>query len=333
MICRPRALLVPAVAVLLVLAAGRAVPPDEAPRRSRADDTRRLERPTPVRSASFDRPALPPSTGVAAADALRIRAQLRRVERRLRRRARPGLTPRQRRRRARTLDRLREYRTRGLYPVNTDFPGRRVPYFVDRRGTLCALAHLVWSSGHENLVATVAARRNNAYVRRLASSPRLREWLREHGLSPGEAAMIQPAYGGDAGLTVADPVEPEFVVASAVGTGLAAWTGTASAVDVAGGEDVSDLAGAAGVLSGAATAVLGATRLDTEGASLAIGVVDAAVGTAAAALGTASLLAGGRTGGGTARHRTTQRGPGLSLRPYARTASGPRPGVGVTLRF
>lgn len=322
-----------AALVTLLVATGHAVGTDETPRRDAAHGSEAPERPEPVRSASFDRPPQPPSPGTVAAEALRIRAQLRRVERRLRRDPPAGLTQRQRRNRARALDRLREYRTRGLFPVNTDYPGRRVPYFVDRRGTLCALAYLVWSSGHESLVASVAARRNNAYVGQLASSPRIREWLREHGLTTAEAAMIQPAYDSEPGLTVTDPVDTGFVIASAVGAGLSAWTGTLSAADVGGGAD-SDLAGGAGLLSGGATAVLGATRLDTEGASLAIGIVDAAVGTAAAALGTANLLGGGPSDEASGRRAARgQDGPALSLRPFARTASGPRPGVGVTLHF
>ena len=38
---------------------------------------------------------------------------------------------------------LAEYRSAGQFPTNEDFLNRRVPYFRDRRGTLCATAFLL----------------------------------------------------------------------------------------------------------------------------------------------------------------------------------------------
>jgi hypothetical protein len=57
-----------------------------------------------------------------------------------------GSAPRARRRAL--LDTLRAYRDRGDFPHNYDFPGRAVPYFVDRgTSTLCAVAYLLAASG------------------------------------------------------------------------------------------------------------------------------------------------------------------------------------------
>lgn len=297
----------------------------------------------PVRSASFDEPARPPAPSTVALDAARIGARLVRVERRLRGRPPAGLSERQRRRRERALRHLREYRTRGIFPVNSDFPGRRVPYFVDRKGTLCALAYLIWRSGHRNLVAEVAATHNNGRVRELASNARLREWLRRHGLTVEEASMIQPSYEGDDCVAcVTQPEQPErsvdagFVIASALGSGLSVWSGLSNASDLAAHGSGSAVTGIAGGLAGGAAAALGATRFDTEGASLAVGIADAAIGVAAAALGTANLLSGDEArsplpGSREEESASGPSGPSLSLRPYALTADGVRRGIGVSL--
>src|SRR5262245_25566942 len=59
--------------------------------------------------------------------------------------------------RARLLETLHRYRDRGTFPHNYDFPGRAVPYFIDRKtGTLCAVGHLLASSGRRDIVHRVA---------------------------------------------------------------------------------------------------------------------------------------------------------------------------------
>src|SRR5436309_1683677 len=86
----------------------------------------------------------PPNAGVrsAPAEVARIRWHLARVEVQLRARDVSALTPAERAARTRSLDVLHEYWVRGVFPVNTDFPGRHVPYFIDRYGTRCAMAYL-----------------------------------------------------------------------------------------------------------------------------------------------------------------------------------------------
>lgn len=296
----------------------------------------------PARSASFDSPHRRPGLATLAADAARIRGQLLRVERRLRARTPAGLSGRQLDNRNEALDHLRDYRARGFFPVNTDHPGRRVPYFVDRNGTLCALAYLIWKSGHRNLVAEVAATHNNGTVEELSSNPRLRGWLRDHGLTSGEASMIQPMYDGDRCVTgclrpAEETVDTGFVIASAIGGGLSVWSGLSNMADLSGDGSRSVAMGIAGGLAGGATTVLGATRFDSEGVSLAIGVADAALGAASTAVGGANLFSA-REDDRTGPAREGSEGsssPALtvSLRPYSVTPRGVRPGVGVGLRF
>jgi hypothetical protein len=134
------------------------------------------------------------SVDASAAETARVRTHLANVEAVLRRTDASELTPTQRRARLRNLDILHEYWVHGVFPVNTDYPGRRVPYFVDRYGTRCAMAYLIERSGRGDLVARIAARHNNAYIRDLKDDVDLVAWLRDNGLTAAEAARIQPEY-------------------------------------------------------------------------------------------------------------------------------------------
>ena len=80
-----------------------------------------------------------------------------------------------------------------MFPQNTEF-AHRIPYFVDKSGTQCAVAYLVAQSGHSDLVARIAHRQNHALVDELAANTELALWLRNAGLSVREAARIQPGY-------------------------------------------------------------------------------------------------------------------------------------------
>jgi len=136
-----------------------------------------------------------PAVDSTASETARVRTHLATVESELRRTDVSALTPVQRRARARNLDVLHEYWVREVFPVNTDFPGQRVPYFVDRYGTRCAMAYLIEQSGWGDLVARIASTHNNAYVRDLKDDAELAAWLRDNGLTAAEAARIQPTYG------------------------------------------------------------------------------------------------------------------------------------------
>lgn len=109
-----------------------------------------------------------------------------------------GLTTDQRARRAALTRVLRTYRDRGLFPRNYDFPGDAMPYFIDRRtGVLCAVAHLLESSGRRDLVDAVADADNNVWVPELAGNAKFEAWLDANGLTIEEAARIQVPYIGD----------------------------------------------------------------------------------------------------------------------------------------
>nr|MCU0633950.1 hypothetical protein [Gemmatimonadaceae bacterium] len=107
-------------------------------------------------------------------------------------------SPDQRVARARVLDELRAYRDRGAFPVNRDFPGLAVPYFIDpHTGVRCAVGHLMERTGGGALTARIAARDNNVFVGELADDVAVAHWLSRNGLTLAEAARIQVPYTAD----------------------------------------------------------------------------------------------------------------------------------------
>ena len=106
-----------------------------------------------------------------------------------------ALTQEQRARRASLMTTLRAYQARGVFPHNYDFPGQDVPYFVDRKtGTLCAVAHLLASTGRRDIVDRVARANNNVLVPQLAGDSAFTHWLSDNGITLDEAAFIQVPY-------------------------------------------------------------------------------------------------------------------------------------------
>ncbi|MFN0007287.1 MAG: HEAT repeat domain-containing protein [Planctomycetota bacterium] len=115
-----------------------------------------------------------------------------------------ALTPDQLSARTRVLAALREYWTRGDFGHNHDFPGARVPHFVDHDGRHCAVAALLHATGEDELVEAVATANNQAWIVDLSRDERFSGWLARNGLTLWEAARIQvPAVGGQADPRVA----------------------------------------------------------------------------------------------------------------------------------
>jgi hypothetical protein len=141
----------------------------------------------------------------------RVQKHLAQAERALRTRDIRSLTQEQRMARSQHLARIQAYRERGQFPHNHDFPGKRVPCFVDRHGTRDILAHLMESSGQEDLVRRVSRTRNHATLREIVSDskvgPDVHSWLVASGFSVEEAQKLQPSYGGDRPVVFGEPSE------------------------------------------------------------------------------------------------------------------------------
>lgn len=137
----------------------------------------------------------------------RWRAHYAAVERELLERDVTGFTPAQLATRQSLIDALGAYRVRGVFTENTDFPGARVPYFVDHQGRLCAVATLLHESGQDELVQRVARANNHVWVSELAGDADFASWLERVGLGFEEAVRIQ-GPGGGPDIPTAPPEPP-----------------------------------------------------------------------------------------------------------------------------
>jgi hypothetical protein len=125
-------------------------------------------------------------------DDWRVRQHFKRVERVLRARDVSHLPNALQAARARHLDDLHRYATRGVFPRNHERAGY-APCFIDGDARECAVAHLVMSDG---LIATahkIADFTNYASVPEMRF-PELDTWAAQSGFSKDELALIQPSY-------------------------------------------------------------------------------------------------------------------------------------------
>jgi hypothetical protein len=242
------------------------------------------------------------------------------------------LTDGQRARRSAVISTLRAYRDRGVFPHNYDFPGQAVPYFVDRKtGTLCAVAHLLASTGRRDIVDRVSRADNNVWVPELSADSAFSAWLTDNGLTLAEAAHIQVPY--------AQPVSNAEIARDVAFIVAAPFALTGSAItsgwNLAGNADGHrGWVNGVGIASGLTTILVGA-RLALSDVSHNPG----RLGAATAAIGTMSL---GLSVRGIRRHRDIVEAEREAQRktvaqatvaPIVTTGSHPTAGVGVSLRF
>ena len=122
----------------------------------------------------------------------RIRMHLLLVEAILRSRTPAAMDPAAKAKRLSLLDALNSYALLGRFPENIGHEERQ-PYFIDHRGTACAVGHLLIESGHADIAEKVWKETNFAYIRDM-DYPELPEWAAAHGFVEAELAWIQPGY-------------------------------------------------------------------------------------------------------------------------------------------
>src|SRR5262245_38819023 len=226
------------------------------------------------------------------AEITRIRNHFDSVLTELRNRDVSSLTAAQRANRQTLMVTLAAYRDRGVFPHNYDFPDAAMPYFVDRKtGTLCAVAHLLESTGRRDIVDRVARMSNNVWVAQLAGDTALATWLDRNGLTLAEAARIQVPYVRDEPMTPAKAARNTMFFAVAPASAVVATTATLWHI-VANADGhrpgVSWSGGAAGSLTSTAGVLLMLRSYDASNDSFKIGA-------AAATLGGLSILTSTRS--------------------------------------
>jgi hypothetical protein len=225
--------------------------------------------------------------GQRAVEVRRIRVHFDSVLRELEGRDLAALGAAQRDNRIALLATLRAYRDRGVFPHNYDFPGEAVPYFVDREtGTLCAVAHLLASTGRRDIVDRVARADNNVRVAQLAGDTAFTTWLDAKGLTLAEAARIQVPYVVGPAPVVATN-RTHTPVALPVALGASAVAGAWNAVANADGHN--RIANVFGFGSGLAAIGIGASQMRRDNVPQAMSLTTAAVGGLSVALSARSL--------------------------------------------
>ena len=113
------------------------------------------------------------------------------------------------------IQHLREYRENGIFPRNHTHP-ERIPCFIDRDGRVCAVGHLLMTSGHSELAHKIALTDNNAYVKDM-QFPELLNWANDAGLTVDELQAIQPGYSSQLVLSVAaSPLTWVWLIAGSI---------------------------------------------------------------------------------------------------------------------
>lgn len=181
-----------------------------------------------------------------AREAERIQLHLQLVEHILRERTPAHLTETQRQNRLRLLDHLREYRQAGIFPRNLTLP-ERTPFFIDDRGTACAVGHLLIQDGEAAFAQRIHDEMNHAYIMDMPYRE-IDVWAQINGFTREELAWIQPGYPvqalGMAPLALPMPNDPvnflyhdqvndrlivggEFTSLGGINaSGVASWNGT-----------------------------------------------------------------------------------------------------------
>ena len=211
----------------------------------------------------------------------RIRAHFDSVLTELRARDVSSLTALQRANRQQLMVTLAAYRDRGVFPHNYDF-AEAMPYFIDRKtGTLCAVAHLLESTGRRDIVDRVAGSNNNVWVAELNADTAVATWLDRNGLTLAEAARIQVPYVRDEPMTPARVARNTMFFAVAPASAVIATTATVW--NIVGNGDghrpgVSWTGVAAGSLTSTAGVLLILRSQDTSDDSFKVGAAAATLG-------------------------------------------------------
>lgn len=264
-----------------------------------------------------------------AAEVARIRAHFDSILIELRARDVGMLTPVQRERRAELVVTLSAYRDRGLFPKNYDFPGQAVPYFVDpHTGVLCAVAHLLESTGRRDIVDRVSRGENNVWVSQLATDTAFAGWLSTHGITLAEAARIQVPYVQPTSKAE-EARNVAFLSVAPFAIGGAAVTSLMNALGNADGHRTG--VSKVGLVSGIVTTAMGVALVGKTGIAPAVGASAIAVGGTSIALSTRSIRRNSAIV--SAREAARGREVGAAVQPTVDATHGAGACVAVTVRF
>lgn len=147
-------------------------------------------------------PALRTRTATPLSEQQLIQQHLTEVEKLLRSRNSSHLQDPLKKSRLANLDKLHEYLTRGVFPVNSQHEGRQ-PYFIDAYNTFCAVGYLLQQSGAESVARDIQRSQNYNYLADIHHE-KLMGWVQQSGLQFDELALIQPSYDYDSPAAIVE---------------------------------------------------------------------------------------------------------------------------------
>lgn len=126
-------------------------------------------------------------------DQIRISTHLEYAEYVLRSKDISGMTVEQIEKRTHLLDLLHEYRTRGVFPCNSDETDERRPCFIDENGNICAVGYLLEQTAGRQAAELIASRHKYEAILEMKDQL-IYDWVATTGLTLEELAIIQPSY-------------------------------------------------------------------------------------------------------------------------------------------
>jgi hypothetical protein len=104
-----------------------------------------------------------------------------------------NLSPELREKRKHLLDLLCSYAEAGIFPHNYDNPGQRLPCFIDKNGTICAVGYLVEQTAGRNVAEEINSKHKYGRISEM-NDEGVDAWISTSGLTKEECAIIQPQY-------------------------------------------------------------------------------------------------------------------------------------------
>lgn len=136
---------------------------------------------------------------------LRITTHLSYVENILRKKSTAHLTPALQKKRMHLLDLLHAYILAGNFPKNYDHPGERLPCFIDKNNSICAVGYLVEQTAGHAVAEQINSKHQYEKISDMHDA-QLDAWVASSGLTLEECAMIQPAYNPYYGIDAANGI-------------------------------------------------------------------------------------------------------------------------------